>query len=599
MADVSTVLVKDSVIGDITPDLTFAVKSGASSKTFQNFVATSTSNSNLVWNITVPSENTVIDREVLVQTGLSFTVRVDGCPALETAFDYGLLDSLQAFPLASIMTTLNAQINNTSVSINLQDVLPQLVAMTSKRELQHWNGMTPCLRDQTYANYFDGVATNANPLASIDNAGYDEQLLPRGAHPVSCVIAQFEADGTYVSASPVCTTTGNYFLIAVQTIVCEPLFLSPFIYAHPEFNAQGLLGVNNMVIQCNINSTLNRLFSASPFSAEGSALTYAVTSGIDNAFLGHGATPQPNLFQVSNANLLALTSGASSPQLLLQFLSTQASDVIETRNSLPYMDFPRYISPTSGTSPLGRLVSGTFSASSIQLNQIPDLFIICLRKPIASMTAKDSNSFLKINSISINISNTSGLLSSASPYDLWRMSVKNGSTQSWSEFSGQASYKDSATGAGKLVSTVGSLLVINPAYDLSLPDYLTDGSIGQFNFQFSVNVTNTVALEGETFSPEICTITANSGVFVSQQGQSQIFTGLATKEMVLAAKKEKDAVSSVQYARMIGGKMLNAIGLRQRLHRRGGVGERIVGGMMSGAAMSGGKMKSGKLTALC
>jgi len=595
MADVSTVLVKDSVIGDITPDLTFAIKSGASSKTFQSFVATSSSNSNLNWNVTVPSENTVIDREILVQTGLSFTVRIDGCPADETAFDYGLLDSLQAFPLASLMTTLNAQINNTSVSINLQDVLPQLVAMTSKRELQHWNGMTPCYRDSTYANYFDGVATNANALASVDNTSYDEMLLPRGAHPVVCVIAQFEADGTYVSASPVCTTTGNYFLVAVQTIVCEPLFLSPFIYAHPEFNAQGLLGVSNMVITANIGN-LNRVFSASPYSAEGSALTYEVTAGIANAFLGHGATPQPLLFQVSNANLLALASGASSPQLLLQFLSTQPTDVIETRNSLPYMDFPRFISPTSGTSALARLVSATYSASSIQLNQIPDLFIICLRKPISSMTAKDSNSFLKINSISLNLNNQSGLLSSATPYDLWRMSVKNGSTQSWLEFSGQATYKDRATGAGKLVSTIGSLLVINPAYDLGISDFLSCGSIGQYNFQFSVNVTNTVALEGESFSPEICTITANSGVFVTQQGQSQIFTGLATKEMVLAAKKQPDAVSSVQYARMVGGKMMNMIGLRQRLHRRGG--ERIVGGMMSGAAMSGGKAR-GKLTALC
>jgi hypothetical protein len=592
MADVSTVLVKDSVIGDITPDLTFAVKSGASSKTFQNFVATSASNSNLVFNITVPSENIVIDREVLIQSGLSFTVRVDGCPVDDVAFDYGLMDSLQAFPLASIMTTLNAQINNTSVSINLQDVLPQLITMTSKRELQHWNGTTPCLRDNTFGNYYDAMGTNANPLASIDNTGYDEQLLPRGAHPVVCVVAQFEDDGTYVSASPVIANAGNYVLVAVQTIVAEPLFLSPFIYAHPEFNAQGLLGVNNMVIQANIG-TLNRLFSASPLTQDGvSPLTYAVSAGISAEFQGHGATPQPNLFSVSNANLLALSSGASSPQLLFNFLSTQPSDVIETRNSLPYMDFPRYLTPLSSTSPLARLASAQYSSSAIQLNQIPDLFIICVRKPVAQMTAKDSNSFFKINSISLNLNNQSGLLSNCTPYDLWRMSVKNGSTQSWSEFSGQATYKDTASGAGRLVSTTGSLLVINPAYDLSLPDYLSCGSIGNYNFQYNISCTNTVSLAGETISPELCTITANSGVFVSQQGQSQIFTGLATKEMVLSAKSEKEPVSSVQYLRMVGGKMMNSIGLRQRLGRRMG-GERIVGG-----AMSGGKAR-GKLTALC
>ena len=594
MADVSTVLVKDSVIGDITPDLTFAVKSGASSKTFQNFVATSVSNSNLVFNITVPSENIVIDREVLITSGLAFTVTVTGCPVGETAFDYGLMDSLQAFPLASIMTTLNAQINNTAVSINLQDVLPQLVTMTSKRELQHWNGMTPCLRDNTFGNYFDAMGTNANPLASIDNTGYDEQLLPRGAHPVVCVVAQFEEDGTYVSASPICANVDNFFLIAVQTIVAEPLFLSPFIYAHPEFNAQGLLGVNNMVIQANIG-TLNRLFSASPSTEEGSPLAYNITAGIDSRFNGHGATPQSDLFRVSNANLLALSSGVSTPQLLFNFLSTQPSDVIETRNSLPYMDFPRYLTPLSSTSPLARLATAQYASSAIQLNQIPDLFIICVRKPVASMGPSDSNSWFKINSISLNLNNQSGLLSNCTPYDLWRMSVKNGSTQSWSEFSGQATYKDTASGAGKLVSTTGSLLIINPAYDLSLPDYLSCGSIGNYNFQYNINVTNTVSLEGETIAPELCTITANSGVFVTQQGQSQIFTGLATKEMVLAAKSEKEPVSSVQYLRMVGGKMMNSIGLRQRLARRGG--ERVVGGAMSGGAMAG--KARGKLTALC
>ena len=593
MADVATVLVKDSVIGDITPDLTFAVKSGASSKTFQNFIATSATNSNLVWNVTVPSENIVIDREVLVTSGLSFTVRVDNCSVGQVGFDYGFMDSLQAFPLASIMTTLNAQINNTSVSINLQDVLPQLVAMTSRRELQRWNGMTPCLRDNTFSSYFDAMGTNANPLAGIENTGYDECLIPRGAHPVVVNIAQFNAANVYISSSPTCATAGNYFLVAVQTIVCEPLFLSPFIYAHPEFNAQGLLGVNNMVIQANIGN-LNRIFSASPYTKDGlTELTYTVTAGILDGIVG--VAPNSNLFQVASAELLARVGTGGNPQLLFNFLSTQPSDVIETRNSLPYMDFPRYLTPTLNGTPLAPLISGAVSSSNIQLNQIPDLFIICLRKPISTMTAKDSNSFMKINSISLNLNNQSGLLSNCTPWDLWRMSVKNGSTQSWAEFSGQATYKVTAagalTGGGKLVGTTGSLLIINPAFDLSLPDYLSCGSIGSYNFQFNINVTNTISRDGENIAPELVTITANSGVFVTQQGQSQIFTGLATKEMVLSAKSQKDAVSSVQYLRMVGGKMLNSIGLRQSLRRQGG--ERMVGGMMSG-----GKAR-GKLTALC
>ena len=57
MSDFKTVLVRDSVIGDITSDLDFAVKSGASQTTFQRFPATSASNSSLIYSIQMPSKH--------------------------------------------------------------------------------------------------------------------------------------------------------------------------------------------------------------------------------------------------------------------------------------------------------------------------------------------------------------------------------------------------------------------------------------------------------------------------------------------------------------------------------------------------------------
>jgi len=123
MSDFKTVLVRDSVIGDITSDLDFAVKSGASQTTFQRFPATSASNSSLIFSIQVPSENVVIGRDILLTSGLSFTLTATGVPPGAFALNYGGTDALQAFPLASLMTTATAQINNTAVSVNLQDIL--------------------------------------------------------------------------------------------------------------------------------------------------------------------------------------------------------------------------------------------------------------------------------------------------------------------------------------------------------------------------------------------------------------------------------------------------------------------------------------------
>jgi hypothetical protein len=117
-----------------------------------------------------------------------------------------------------------------------------------------------------------------------------------------------------------------------------------------------------------------------------------------------------------------------------------------------------------------------------------------------------------------------------------------------------------ATGVGATVNTTGSLLIINPAYDLSLPDYITCGSLGNYNFQFQMGVTNTIsAVGGANITPEICCITVNSGILTTQQGVSAIYTGIITKEMCLAAKSQQQssAMKSAEVSRMVGGNMLN------------------------------------------
>ncbi len=99
MSDFKTVLVRDSVIGDITSDLDFAVKSGASQTTYQRFPSTSASNSSLIFSVQVPSENVVIGRDVLLTSGISFTLNATGVPAGQFVLNYGADTALQAFPL--------------------------------------------------------------------------------------------------------------------------------------------------------------------------------------------------------------------------------------------------------------------------------------------------------------------------------------------------------------------------------------------------------------------------------------------------------------------------------------------------------------------
>ena len=593
-ADFRTVLVKDPTISDITPSLIYAVKSGAASTTYQSFQSTTNGNSVLVFSVQVPSENIIVSRDALITTPMQFRVNIGavagaGVAPGASAVEWGRTLALQAYPLASSMTTATASINNTTTSCNLQDVLPQIIRLNDNRELFRYNGMCPTLPDQEFGVYADTVGANSSPLAGFANKSYDGDLTPRGAHPCVVQLDRYNA-GAWQDHSPISTAVTNYWVVTVFTTTTEPIFVSPFIYGDPDHNKQGLVGVNNMSFTFNINSLLNRLVSyGGPALATAGNLT--VTPGV-------GADPDPAAKWAANANMfadLAWAGGAGNavdllrPQttaILLRLLSSQASDKLKTKNIIPYIDLPRYL--TSGGNAANVAAGGlsTLNSQAIQLSQLPDYFIIVARKQIANQTIKDSSSFLSIRQISINLNNASGLLSSASIYDLWRLSVKNGSQQSFSEFNGRALIY-AAGGAGTLVPTVGSMFVVSPT-DLSLPDSLTSGSLGAFSLQFSVQVLNQFA---DPIAVELCVIACNSGIMTLSQGTASLYTGLLTAAAVLAAK---DQEVSDEPARLIGGRS----GMLSRALARHPKMMGAVRGYMKGSAQSAGAQSAGRLSGM-
>jgi len=594
MSDFRTVLIEDSRIADITDKEVFGVQSGASQSTFQQFQAVSASNSSLVFNVQIPSENIVIDRHLLLQTTLNFTVQINGTtqgaagvPAGQQAFQYGLTDSLQAFPLNSLFTTVQSTINNVSVSSNLQDILPMITRMNDNRMLSRYNSLTPSYVDNQWGVYSNAVLTNSNPLAAYNNNGYDEDFEPRGAYPLeSIAISHFNAVTNTTDDSIISAGTADTWTISIVVQLTEPfLALSPFINCRPNQEA-GLLGVNNMSFVLNVDNGCKRLFSTanSQVNGAGNGLSSFITS------ITLGTSTQPNAFQ--------------NTRLLFNFLSLQPEQYskLSTKNVVPYLDYPRYLSISNNNTPIPAYnpaapASVTLTSQSIQLNQIPDLILISVRVPMSAQNWAYTSSFLTINSISINFNNASGLLSTATQQDLYNMSFRNGSQQSFYEFQGVAGINNNANGTQTTVPTIGSLLVLNPSLDFSLPSYLSASSLGQYQFQFNINVTNQFPF---AITPEIVTITMNSGLFALQQGTAQIFTGILTKQQVLQTKEQNPVahLESSEYQRLVGGKASN-LGMANILKM---VQERpfikqlksMVGGVSSGGVMSGGVMSGGK-----
>ena len=140
-----------------------------------------------------------------------------------------------------------------------------------------------------------------------------------------------------------------------------------------------------------------------------------------------------------------------------------------------------------------------------------------------------SNSYAAIQGISIQFNNMSGILSSASPRQLYQVSKRNGSKQSLYEFLGEAGVGD--LGNDVKNKTIGSVLVLS-SQDLNLPNFLSSSSIGQFNFSFTLNIKNLDSTD--LTNAELLVITQTNGILITMNGESFVEKGgLLTKDLLL------------------------------------------------------------------
>ncbi len=582
-SDFKLVNIVDSRINDITDQITYAVQTGAASNTYQQFNATTASTSQISFNVSVPSESIVVSRDIQMQTTYTFTLRFGNATTgaqipgggTNSVWQYGLSLAFQAFPVAQTMTTISSTINNANVSCNVQDILPQLIKLLKPEELQRYNGTTATFPDGAYKYYSNGEAANNNALASYIKGGYNNLLNPRGCHPITIKAVRHYINGAGTDNSLISTSLNDYWVIVCEATFTEPLFLSPYMFAgNNEFNNQGFVGINTLTITCNIDSSLKRFMSYSIAETSPFLIEFGDPVGI---------------------SAVAITEPVKS-KLLLNFLSTQPTQLIKARNIVPYHDFPRWISQYNSTIAAG--ASATITSNNIQLNQLPDSFIIVARKRLSTQTVRDSSTFLPIRKISVNLNNSSGLLASATTEDLYNISVANGSNQNWAEFYGYATRHQlglttiAAANESSFTPTGGSMLILNPARDLSIPSYLSSGSIGQYSFTIDLTVINNGIVE---LSPEICIIAVNSGIFTTIAGSSSIYTGILTKQMVLDLQNSSnDTVSSGQYQRLVGGSLGNIVASAiKSIPMVKQIVDNFSGGARSGGSSCGGASSAG------
>ena len=120
MSELNTFLVSDSRYSDVTDKLAVAVKDGPASVIPQKSKHNSNSQSTtlLVYNVNVPSENTLIDRNFKIQGALSCYYETT-VAAADAAFSFKVVPA--AFPLNQALQSASLTINNSKVSVQSTD----------------------------------------------------------------------------------------------------------------------------------------------------------------------------------------------------------------------------------------------------------------------------------------------------------------------------------------------------------------------------------------------------------------------------------------------------------------------------------------------
>jgi hypothetical protein len=547
MSDFKLVNIVDSQLEDINSEITLPVITGAASNNYQTFNSQSgIGASQIQFNVQVPSLSTAVSRHFLTQVDIELLVSITGgttagyWAADENLFTYGDTNSLQAFPLNSLLSTIQSNLNNANVTVNSREVMAGLLKMMNYEELSKYNSMTPSLVDSFYYDYEDGVGGNNNVLGNYSVGSYSKEFQPRGSFPVQL----FQTDGTPINSLQITTSaagTAPFSSFIVKFTTTEPLlFLSPFISGNSN-NSSAFLGLNNLTITMNLGDASRTMSNAS----------YATL-----------ANKTTKIQTISSVSL----SKYSNAKLLLNFLTIPPVLMakIEPKNVCNYNQYSSY-----NYSPGITIIAGStqqVSFNNIQLNQIPSKILIYARK--SSFTTYDSNFFLCIDKISINFANKSGLLSSANSIQLYEMSIKNGLQMSFYEFNG-AGISNNEDGVPESVPTIGSILAIDPAIDLSIDSQYTNMSAGQYNMQFDITLRNQTQ---EDITPTLYLVVVNSGLFITENGTSSFNTGLLTQEMVLETKSEEAVLDKKTYEDDVVGCSIENLGsihkhMKLRFHK--------------------------------
>lgn len=475
----------------------YAILKAGRRTTYKRWTTNSISTSNINFTTPPPSSGIIIDRKITLTlpVRLTYTAR---CPADVTGWRAGF-DAPRAFPIHSMIDTIQLTINNCAVTQNIGEIIHALLRYNND--------------DTMFNKEYSETPT------TLDNAGsynslYGSNLNVLGAG--NSVIGR----GNFCNYKLVTNESSN--AIANRTVVVDFLFteqimISPLYWGKD--NASGFTNVTSMDWVFNfLSQAYNRVWShaeivASPITGENSVRVLDSTSNI--SFGPFSTTVDPFSFNLNQ------------PTLNITYITPDTPLAINPNIpiSYPYFSVNKYVTDQSD------IAYGATTAcisNNIQLPCIPRRLYIYAR-PINTNyygSPAITDTYYSIESLSLQFENYAGLFAEASKIQLYEISKKNHCNMSWSEWSGDLSY----AGPALLATTVANSKPVNlipGASEKTLVYYNNSGSVMCIEFASDIGLdpSECPGVGQGTYNLQVQCVLKNNNIDIKSSGNAADQTG--------------------------------------------------------------------------
>lgn len=451
--------------------------------TFKRWTTNSISSSNINFSTPPPSAGIIIDRKITLTLPMRITATFT-CPKVPnngdnyTVFNAADQVAPRAFPIHTLLNTIQLTINNCSVTQSIGEIIHALSRFNTSQELLslQYSG-TPCALD-TLANYEDGDGKTYDVLAGVNNKSFFG-ISPRGA------FSKFKVHTNTVVTGA--NAGGNQDAIVVIDMLCtEQIMMSPLYWGKD--NGSGFTNVTSMDWIFNFVSNPSRAISFKQHVRRGGNVA---NNGDFVNFVG--AAIQFANFGVN------FSFPDAQPTLNITYITPEAVTAIPENMAItyPYFTLDRFSKngPITAANASDKIIS-----DNIQLSSIPRRVYVYVRPQNSDLEQHPNltDCYYSITKMSVQFGNETGIFAEASQYDLWKMSVKNHCSLNFDEWVGGPVYGNYGYQAGagataaKLIGLTGSIVCFEFASDIGLDPTQAPGlGQGSYNLQIQVEFKNT------------------------------------------------------------------------------------------------------------